>query len=134
MSPAPACRRGRRPHLASMNATQPISSGGDLTVTYLLAQLLERLERSSEPVGAEQYRSVVLHLVDELNDAPSDGSFSALLDAFPATAQVYENLNYRHAGLCRSPLEPALSAELRAREAIERVMRRAKEDPIHGQG
>ena len=30
----------------------------DLAVTQVLAQLLERLEHSAAPVGAEQYRSV----------------------------------------------------------------------------
>ena len=136
MSPAGpcACRRAGHPHLEGMNATKPISSGADLTVTLLLAQLLERLERSADPVGAAQYRSVVLHLADELNDAPSNGAFSALLDAHPAAAELYENLNYRHAGLCRSPLDSALKAELQAKDVIDRLMRRAKEDPIHGQG
>jgi hypothetical protein len=117
-----------------MNSTHSISSGGDLTVTFLLAQLLERLERSTDRVGAEQYRSVVLHLVEEFNDAPSDSAFSALLDAYPSAAELYENLNYRHAGLCRSPLEPALKAELQARQVIDRAMRRTNEDPTHGQG
>jgi hypothetical protein len=117
-----------------MNPTPSPPSGADLSVTFLLAQLLQRLERSTDPIGPEQYRSVVLHLVDELDDAPSDGSLAPLLDAFPAAAELYENLNYRHAGLCRSPLSAALDAELRAREVIERVMRRAKKDPIHGQG
>lgn len=117
-----------------MNAPQQTSSATDLTVTFLLAQLLERLERSTEPVGAEQYRSVVLHLVEEFSDAPSDSDFSALLDAYPSAAELYENLNYRYAGLCRSPLEAALKAELQARQAIDRAMRRTKEDPTHGQG
>jgi len=99
----------------------------------MLAQLLERLERSTDPVAAEQYRSVVLHLVDEFKDVPADGAFSALLDAYPAAAELYENVNYRYAGLCRSPLDFALGAEMRAKEVIDRVMRRAKKDPTHGQ-
>jgi hypothetical protein len=110
------------------------SSGADLTVTCMLAQLLERLERSSDPVGAEQYRSVALHLVDEFKDATADDALWALLDAYPAAAQLYENVNYRHAGLCRSPLDFALRAELSAKEVIDRVMRRAGEDRTHGKG
>jgi len=114
-----------------MNTTRPTLSGANLTVTCMLAQLLERLERSTGPVGADQYRSVVLHLVDEFKDLPADGAFSALLDEYPAAAELYENVNYRHAGLCRSPLDFALGAEIRAKEVIDRVMRRAKEDPTH---
>jgi hypothetical protein len=51
-----------------MNATHPHPHKTDLTVTHVLAELLERLEHSAVPVGPEQYRSVVLHLLDELGD------------------------------------------------------------------
>jgi hypothetical protein len=46
-----------------------------------------------------------------------------VLDAYPAAAQLYENQNYQHAGLCRSPLEASLDAELRARQVIDRARR-----------
>ena len=95
-----------------------------MAVAHLLAQLLERLDRSAVPVGAEQYRSVVRHLADEFDELQSHRGLSALLDAFPAAAELYENLNYGHAGLCRSPLERALAAELQARQLIERARRR----------
>ena len=107
-----------------MNATQPKPSTANLSVAFMLAQLLERLERSAVPVGAEQYRSVVTHLRDEFEQVEGAPRFSALLDAHPAAAELYENLHYAHAGLCRSPLEASLNAELRAREAIDRAMRR----------
>ncbi|VTU30819.1 hypothetical protein H6CHR_03476 [Variovorax sp. PBL-H6] len=117
-----------------MNATQSPAPKTDLAVTHVLAQLLERLEHSPVPVGAEQYRSVVMHLVDEFRDvAPGDG-LGKLLDAYPAAAEVYENLNYQHAGLCRSGLDASLAAELAAKDAIQRVMRRAEPDATHGQG
>lgn len=89
----------------------------------LLSQLLERLDRSAEPVGAEQYLSVVRHLKEEFDDLGTENTLSALLDAYPSAAELYENLNYQHAGLCRSPLELSLGAELRAREVIERARR-----------
>lgn len=95
----------------------------------MLAQLLERLECSSVPVGAEQYRSVVAHLGAELAEAPADAELSHLLDSFPATAQVYENMNYRHAGLCRSPLDMATRAELLAQQAIEQARRIVRPEP-----
>lgn len=111
-----------------MNTTRTSSAGqptqGKLTVAHTLAQLLERLERSRVPVGAAQYRAVVQHLLQELeslHDAPELGAF---LDLYPATAELYENTAYAHAGLCRSSLEFSLQAELRAREVIERVKRR----------
>lgn len=90
-------------------------------MTATLAQLLERLEHSPTPIGAEQYRSVVLHLVHEFEDVTSGTELGPLLDRFPAAAELYENMHYHHAGLCRSALEPAMSAELAAREAIGRA-------------
>jgi Asp/Glu/hydantoin racemase len=84
----------------------------------LLARVFERLERSVEAVDADQYRSVVSHLSSELEAAPHDAGLDALLVACPAVAELYENMNYRHAGLCRSALDSAMSAELKARAAI----------------
>ncbi|MBT9459463.1 MAG: hypothetical protein IV097_22790 [Burkholderiaceae bacterium] len=142
----------------STSAGQPTQ--GKLTVAHTLAQLLERLERSRVPVGAAQYRAVVQHLLLELkslreaaqaNDGPLPSlldplggpdakrqvwglvQFGAFLDLYPATSELYENTVYAHAGLCRSPLEFSLQAELRAREAIERVMRRPQPGLTNGQ-
>jgi hypothetical protein len=115
-----------------MNATKTSHAKTNLTTVHVLAALLERLENSSVPVGAEQYRSVVLHLVGEFNEV-SDPGLGALLDAHPAAAQVYENVNYANAGLCRSSLETSLAAELQAKTAIERAMRSPKEGISHGQ-
>ena len=86
-----------------------------------LAQLLERLERHVAPSSPEQYRSVVDHLSKELDQAEPGEDLNFLLDSFPATAQLYENLHYAHAGLCRSPLDASLAAELRAKELIRRL-------------
>ena len=110
-----------------MNAINTPAHKADLAVTHVLAQLLERLEHSPVPVGAEQYRSVVMHLVDEFRDLEPGAQLGQLLDAYPAAAEVYENMNYQHAGLCRSGLDASLSAELAAKSAIERVMRRGPE-------
>ena len=116
-----------------MNATHSPAPKTDLAVTHVLAQLLERLEHSPVPVGAEQYRSVVMHLVDEFRDvAPGDG-LGKLLDAYPAAAEVYENLNYQHAGLCRSGLDASLAAELAAKDAVQHIMRRGEPDTTYGQ-
>ncbi len=101
-----------------------------LKVTFTLAHLLQKLERSPGPVGAEQYRSVVQRLSEELARQPVDDYLRAILAGHPAAAELYENLNYRHAGLCRSPLELSLAAEVRAREVIGRVARRPSD--THG--
>ncbi len=123
-----------------MNATKPNARKTDLTVTHVLAELLERLERSSVPVGPEQYRSVVQHLVSELGEVEPGTALGALLDSHPAAAELYENVYYQHAGLCRSALDASLAAERQAKEVLDRAMRRAmdcsnpsnKEDPTHG--
>jgi hypothetical protein len=111
-----------------MNVTKPTPpQPADLTVIHTLAALLERLDRSAVPVGADQYRAVVSHLAEEFAQAEPDVRLRALLDTHPAAAELYENLNYQHAGLCRSPLAAAASAELAAREAIAGAMRRPEE-------
>jgi len=104
-----------------MKTSQVTQSPARLAVAVLLSQLLERLDRSAEPVGAEQYMSVVRHLKEEFDELGAENRLSALLDAYPSAAELYENLNYQHAGLCRSPLDLGLDAELQARRLIERV-------------
>jgi len=116
-----------------MNATQSRPLKTDLTVTHVLAALLERLEHSDAPVSAEQYRSVVQHLLNEFGDIESGTALGALLDTHPAAAELYENLNYQYAGLCRSSLDAALRAEREAKEGISRVMRRPQKGPTDGQ-
>lgn len=88
-----------------------------------LARMLERLERTAEPVDADQFRTVVERLKAELEATPHDATLEAVLATFPSTAQVYENMNYAHAGLCRSPLELATQGEVQARRAIDAVRR-----------
>ena len=77
-----------------------------------LAHLLERMERSPSAVNAAQYRSVILGVQSMLQEAPAGEALDALLGAFPATAELYENLHYAQAGLCRSPLDAAVAAEM----------------------
>ncbi|MGB3068600.1 MAG: hypothetical protein WBC18_08635 [Ottowia sp.] len=87
--------------------------------TAVLAQLLERLDASRVPVDAHQYRTVVERLAQALADTEVD--WGSLLAQSPAATEIYENLHYAEAGLCRSPLEAATTAEVAAREAIERA-------------
>ena len=90
----------------------------------LLARVLERLEQSPERVDAEQYRSVVNHLSSELAVAPQDAGLQAVLQTCPALAELYENLNYQHAGLCRASLDVAMASESAACAAIDKARTR----------
>jgi hypothetical protein len=114
-----------------------MNTAPSLTVAHrnlvVLARILDRLERSAQPVDAEQFRSVAGRLAAELEAVPVDAALDAVLRMFPALAEMYENLNYRHAGLCRSALEPALAAEVAARNAIDAARRRAIEGPASSQ-
>ncbi|WP_119155707.1 hypothetical protein [Caldimonas tepidiphila] len=112
-----------------MNIIQAQRIPPHLEIVVVLARLLERLERSPAGVSPAQYRDVAERLRQALEAAPADAALQAVLDAFPAAAELYENLHYRHAGLCRTPLEPALAAELLAREVIGRAARRSGRPP-----
>lgn len=120
-----------------MNATNTLPSHigppkTSLTVTHVLAQLLERLEHSNVPVDPVQYRSIVTHLVHELTEVSPGAGLRTLLDNHPAAAEVYENVNYAVAGLCRSPLDISLAAEQLAKEAIKSAMRQPTKGQVNG--
>lgn len=123
-----------------MNATQSNIRNTNLTVIHVLAQLFERLDCSKVPVGAEQYCSVVRILVSESGDVAPKTVPGALSDSCLATVQLYENVNYQHAGLYRLALRASNPSEQQAKEVLDRAMRRAmnhsntphKEDPTHG--
>ena len=113
---------------ATLKTEQHIRIPERLHVVVALAQLLERMGNRVESIGAAQYQSIVRHLADELDRAEPGESLEAILAAFPATAEVYENVRYERAGLCRSPLELSLSTELEARSIIQRVQTRGPLD------
>lgn len=88
----------------------------------MLAQLLERLDASRQPFDAHQYRTVAARLAEMLSDGTTE--WSPLLEQSRAAAELYENQHYAEAGLCRSPLDAAMNAEVAARTAIEVARRR----------
>lgn len=94
-----------------------------LAVLAMLAALLEKLERGPVPVQADQYRSVAQRLAAELAAVEPDVALGELLKVFPAASELYENLRYAHAGLCRSPLEPSLKAEMAVRDLLSKILR-----------
>lgn len=102
-----------------MNAPPSATQPSPHVVVLTLARLLERLEQV--PVDAGQYQVVVARLSAALQDAAPDAALRTVLDTHPAAAELYENLHYRHAGLCRSPLDAALSAERDAVAAITKA-------------
>jgi hypothetical protein len=102
-----------------MQSTQPIT--GPLRTAITLAELLQRIESSAQPIGAVQYRRLVSHLARLLDTLPPGAALDALLLNFPAAAALYENQHYDMAGLCRSPLEASLNSELAARKVIDKA-------------
>lgn len=108
-----------------MQTTRSHDSAKRLSIIATLAGVLERLESSRDPVDAEQYRAVVARLSDALRDLQPDAALRALFAASPATAELYENQRYQHAGLCLRPLDAAMAAEANARRLIARVRGRA---------
>ena len=115
-----------------MNATQPPVSPSDLTILRVLAALLQRLDDSTVPVDGAQYRSVVARLVNELGAVSSNTELAGILDAYPAAAELYENVNYQYAGLCRSALDTALAAERQATVVLSQAMGKPVKGSIDG--
>jgi hypothetical protein len=102
-------------------ASPSTPSAGVFRTAVTLAELLQRVEASTTTIGPGQYRALVLHLGRLLDELPPGDGLQQLLATFPAAAEVYENLHYGHAGLCRAPLEQSLNSELSARRLIERA-------------
>jgi hypothetical protein len=91
-----------------------------------LARLLERVERSGAAPHADQYRALVRQLGVALEaDLPHD-ALQAVLGAYPATAELYENLHYEKSGLSRSPLERSIATEMLTSQALHRIARGAQ--------
>ena len=99
----------------------PADLADRLKTAATLAELLQRVEASTQPIGADQYRRLAQHLTRLLDGLPPGARLDALLSAFPAAAVLYENTRYAQAGLCRSALESSLRSELAARGVINKA-------------
>ena len=106
-----------------MEATRDSTVPAPLQALAAMAVLLERLERTPRKATAEQYRGVVRTVAGLLAEAEPGDALNALLALAPATAEIYENQQYAHAGLVRSPLDAALAAEQAAVAVIARARR-----------
>lgn len=101
--------------LISIDVPRPLRP---LLVTALL---LEKLDRTPREASADQYRSLAQRAATLLEQAEPGPVLNQLLDAFPALAELWENRHYATSGLCRSPLEPALKAELATSTLLDRL-------------
>jgi len=108
-----------------MTAPRTESLHSRLETLIALARLLERIESSPVVVGADQYRALVVQIKAALAAPVPGPAREAILRAHPATAEIYENMNYEVAGLSRSPLERSVGTEMLATQLIHRVARRA---------
>ena len=105
----------------SKNASRAAVLSEQNVIILPLAALLQRLESSDVAVDAGQYRTVALRLANVLAQAKMDDTLQAILQAHPAASELYENVNYVHAGLCRSALDAGLSAEHSAKQLLARA-------------
>ena len=109
-----------------MSAPKLDSVKSRLENVIALARLLERVERHPKAPDPEQYRALVRQLGTALEDDLPQQALDAVLGAYPAAAEVYENRRYAISGLSRVPLERAVAAELAASQALHRIAERAR--------
>jgi len=103
-----------------MAATLDATVKSRLETLIALARLLQTIEGAPTRAGADQYRALVGKLDEVLaEDLPAE-ALKQILSHFPATAQLYENLRYEHAGLMNAPLELSVKSEQEASKAIAR--------------
>jgi len=87
-----------------------------------LAGLLERVEKTpAKAVGADQYRTLVRQVQAALAEEMPDAARQAVLGAYPATAELYENQHYAQSGLSRSPLDVSVASEKLASTLLAKV-------------
>lgn len=86
-----------------------------------LAGLLERVEHSRTPLAAGQYQGLVRQLTLALGAELPDAALQAVLGAYPATAELYENLHYAHSGLSRASLERSVQSEMLTSQVLAKA-------------
>jgi len=112
-----------------MNAPRTDTLQSRLETMIALARLLERVEASAAPVGADQYRSLVRQLTAALAVPIPQPALDAILNAHPATAELYENVHYEVSGLSRTPLDRSVATEMLAQRLIEQASRGGRPVP-----
>jgi len=102
------------------------SSCAKLETAIALARVLERVERSAEPVNADQYQVLVARLKAALSEDLPEPALNAILGALPAAAELYENMHYQLSGLSRSPLDRSVASEMLAAGVLAKVSQASK--------
>lgn len=97
------------------------SSYAKLETAIALARVLERVERSAEPVNADQYQVLVARLKAALSEDLPEPALNAILGALPAAAELYENMHYQVSGLSRSPLDRSVASEMLAASVLAKA-------------
>jgi hypothetical protein len=114
---------GRKNTMAGPS-TEPLHTR--LETLIALARLLERVEASPVAIGPGQYRSLVRRIQAALQEPLPGAALQAILNAHPATAEIYENLHYDTSGLSRSSLERSVASEMLATQLIHRIAAAAR--------
>ena len=96
-----------------------------LETLVALARLLERVENNPTPIGADQYRALILKLKAALAAEIPAPALEAVLSSFPATAELYENMHYAASGLSRSSLDRSVSTEMLASGLMQQAFKGA---------
>ena len=94
-----------------------------LHTVVALADLLECVENGSAQASANGYRLLVQRLQVGLSQDFPGNVLLSLLNQYPATSQIFENMHYERSGLSRAPLDRSTSSELMARQILVRVSR-----------
>jgi hypothetical protein len=106
-----------------MTAPRTESLRTRLETLIALARLLERVEASPVAIGADQYRALVDQVKAALAAPLPPAPLQAILQAHPATAEIYENMNYEISGLSRSPLDRSVATEMLATQLLYKIAR-----------
>lgn len=101
-----------------MSAPKVQTPRSSVNTAVALAHLLERIDRSGDPIDAAQYQIVVSRLKKALSANLPDSALTAVLNTYPSTAELYENMHYESSGLSRSSLDSAVSAEMQASKLL----------------
>jgi hypothetical protein len=96
-----------------------------LETVIALARLLERVERTPSGASADQYRALVLQLQAALEEGLPTDALNAVLSAYPAAGEVYENMHYAVSGLSRSTLDRSVASEMATSQLLARFAARS---------
>jgi hypothetical protein len=107
-----------------MSAPQVASLKSRLETVIALARLLERVEASGVAADADQYRVLVRQLALALSQELPEDALHAVLGAYPAAAELYENVHYEQSGLSRSSLERSVGSEMLAGQVLAKAARK----------